>query len=416
MKRLIRAIHVVALAAALTMPIALAGDLEVDGKLISTASTGSPIEVSSSQLVTGLNADLLDGLSASDLAPSVHNLIVAAKSGGQFSSIQAAIDSITDAAEDNRYLVWIGPGIYDEEVNVGSQWIALEGAGRHSTIVRSDGNPGTIIGASIVRDLTVEASGDGDAVRGIWVCPTCQADLSHLTVDVTTSTPTPGIEVGASGILCAPCVSLDISHSAVSVASTNANGFNFGIYGAATSSLSLSHVETTAYQGLSANAVIASADGIGLEAHEPALFIESLEAHAWDGSSENVGAYLQGDVSNKPPLRISRTTATAKGSSPTGLTVEYGEATLDNVVARAENGASQLASLFHDGNFEVFQSRFVSPSPAGFGLGMAISASATATLSLAYSQIVGSIDSNASGQFTCYGIYDGAFSDFTCPP
>ena len=51
----------------LTTVTAVAANLRVDGKLISTASTGAPIEVASETLVEHLNADLVDGLHAEDL-------------------------------------------------------------------------------------------------------------------------------------------------------------------------------------------------------------------------------------------------------------------------------------------------------------------------------------------------------------
>lgn len=47
-------------------------------------------------------------------APFPSNVIIAAKGGGHFISVQAAINSITDASDSNRYLIWIGPGTYNE--------------------------------------------------------------------------------------------------------------------------------------------------------------------------------------------------------------------------------------------------------------------------------------------------------------
>ena len=49
---------------------ALAGNVEVDGQFVSTAPSGPPMEVSSSDLVTGFNADKLDGMDAAAFATS----------------------------------------------------------------------------------------------------------------------------------------------------------------------------------------------------------------------------------------------------------------------------------------------------------------------------------------------------------
>ncbi|MDX1631879.1 MAG: hypothetical protein R3234_08455, partial [Thermoanaerobaculia bacterium] len=64
-----------ALAVGLLGPVASqAGDLEVDedlragGQLISTATSGPPLAVSSTDWVEGLDADRLDGFQASDFA------------------------------------------------------------------------------------------------------------------------------------------------------------------------------------------------------------------------------------------------------------------------------------------------------------------------------------------------------------
>lgn len=47
--------------------VASAGDIETDGKVVSTATSGPPLAVSSMEMVDNLNADQLDGLEGSDL-------------------------------------------------------------------------------------------------------------------------------------------------------------------------------------------------------------------------------------------------------------------------------------------------------------------------------------------------------------
>ncbi len=48
----------------------IAGDLRVDGKLVSEAASGPPLEVASSERVDNLNADRLDGFDAAAFAPA----------------------------------------------------------------------------------------------------------------------------------------------------------------------------------------------------------------------------------------------------------------------------------------------------------------------------------------------------------
>lgn len=57
-----------AIAAISSIGLAVAGDITVEGKLTSTTTTGPPLQVSSSDVVTNLNADLLDGADASNFA------------------------------------------------------------------------------------------------------------------------------------------------------------------------------------------------------------------------------------------------------------------------------------------------------------------------------------------------------------
>ena len=99
------------------------------------------------------------------------NVIVVAKSGGDFTSIQAALDSITDASDTNRYLVWVAPGVYNERVTM-KPYVDIEGAGEQVTRITYGGssNPdtGTVVGANDaeLRFLTVENTGGGSLRYG----------------------------------------------------------------------------------------------------------------------------------------------------------------------------------------------------------------------------------------------------------
>jgi pectin methylesterase-like acyl-CoA thioesterase len=79
------------------------------------------------------------------------NVVVVARSGGDFTSVQEALNSITDNSPTNRYLVWVAPGIYTETATMKS-FVDFEGAGELVTKITymgsASGHPGTVVGAS----------------------------------------------------------------------------------------------------------------------------------------------------------------------------------------------------------------------------------------------------------------------------
>lgn len=79
--------------------------------------------------------------------------------GEMFSSIQGAINSVRDAAEDNQYLLLISGGDYNESLQL-SSWIHLWGTGDVRLITASD-------------EIAITVTGGGDTwMFGVRVLPT----------------------------------------------------------------------------------------------------------------------------------------------------------------------------------------------------------------------------------------------------
>lgn len=105
------------------------------------------------------------------------NVIVVAKSGGDFADPIAAIDSITDASASNPYLVKIMPGIYDLGTNIirMKSFVDIEGSGSRVTkIVGSMDRDGLgLILAQYcmcgIKGITIENIAAGNYAIGIFV-------------------------------------------------------------------------------------------------------------------------------------------------------------------------------------------------------------------------------------------------------
>jgi hypothetical protein len=185
-----------------------------------TASSVSELQTVDTDLSTRIDAVeasssvLDDRLGAVEEETRIQNIIRVATSGGDFSSLNDAIASISDASLINPYVVQVGPGLFtvNAVVTLGSG-VHLRGAGKDATIIR-----GNITGDGIGTALGVVRLSDGSSISHLTVENTAQSGFfSGIRVlDISESAPTaipsidtriedvavliPGFGTSASGI------------------------------------------------------------------------------------------------------------------------------------------------------------------------------------------------------------------------
>jgi len=109
-------------------------------------------------------------------------------------SIQEAIDSITDASAEKKYIVKVGPGLYNERVKMRDH-IDLKGSGINKTKITHEGvdffDLQTICHANNVKisDMTIEATGFGIGIGDFncWKGDGNTFDVENCHIDATSS-------------------------------------------------------------------------------------------------------------------------------------------------------------------------------------------------------------------------------------
>ena len=233
-----------------------------------------------------VNADMLDGQHAGELRVNYENVIIVAKSGGDFSSVQEAIDSITGAASDNPYLVWVAPGEYSEAVTM-KPYVHLQGAGQEATIITSTSSNGslpptqaTLVLASDISlsDLVIENSGVGN--RNVALL--ASGDVTRtLVADVSVRAHGSGsynyaIFLTGSGT--------DVKLQQLTALSENGSNENYGLYNFDGAAANLFGCSFTGRGG-------SHAYGINNSYPSTTLKATSVTALGEDGSSSNYGLY-----------------------------------------------------------------------------------------------------------------------------
>jgi hypothetical protein len=169
------------------------------------------------------------------------NVLVVAKSGGDFTSVQAALSSITDNSGSNRYLVWVAPGTYSETVTM-KQWVDIEGAGERQTTIIAPGSVtdtvATVIGANSAELRSLRVANTGGAAYSIGIRNyTASPSLRNLTVTAGGGTSR------NIGVYNHSFTSPKMAEMTIDVDGPD-NSYNYGVYNHHYSFPTMSHVKS----------------------------------------------------------------------------------------------------------------------------------------------------------------------------
>lgn len=107
--------------------------------------------------------------SFADRVQPIANVVVVAKSGGDYTTISAALAAITTASASNPYVIRVAPGVYLEPGGIDLKpYVDIEGSGEGVTILRAFGS-----------DTDPSVDGSSATMRALGVTP---AEVRFLTV------------------------------------------------------------------------------------------------------------------------------------------------------------------------------------------------------------------------------------------
>jgi pectin methylesterase-like acyl-CoA thioesterase len=278
-----------------------------------------------------------------------------ANSGGQFTSVSAALASITDNGPAHRYAIKVAPGTYTEVASVVlKSYVDIEGSGQDLTTITcacgsntspaADGSstvlqvtgPGVRVG---IRGLTITNIGSSLAYSaGIVTRTTDPGDVSldALTITASGGTSNYGIYNDSS------------SSSMTNVTVTATGGTNsVGIHNSS-SSPTMTNVTTTATGGTTTNSGI-----FNVSSSSPT--ITNVTATATGGTT-NYGI-LNGS-SSSPTMTNTTVTATGGGNS-VGIYNSSSSPTMTNVTVTASGGTTTNYGVHLDGGFALIRDSFL---------------------------------------------------------
>lgn len=273
----------------------------------------------------------------------MENVIWVSKSGGDFSSIEYALSTITDASETNPYLIRVGPGVFDEGAYNAKDHVYLKGSGRGVTVMRGQDSFAVIRGGmnTGLSDVSIETYSVNGSSVGVELDSIGGGKVSISNIDVSASggDDTKGLWIYDP---------IDLSGVTISNSSFFASGDYLSI-GISIEGFSGNDINLT-LEDVSATAEGGSYQARGIYARMVNdMTWQGVTAHASGSSGANQGVFLDGQTSvNASDLEA---TATGSGDSQNiGLFV-LGRLNAEKqprfvgLISKAQGGATAQAAL-----------------------------------------------------------------------
>jgi hypothetical protein len=275
--------------------------------------------------LTGVPAGFADGV---DNGSAYANVKVVAKSGGDFTTISAALTSITDNSPTSHYLVYVAPGTYSETVTM-KPFVDIEGAGELTTKITSTGselnNTGTVVAANYAELRLLTAENTGGLMYAIAIYDYMRAPrLTHVTASALGGTFNYGVYDYASSPTMQNVT-----------AGASGENENYGVFNYASSSPTMTNVTASAFGGTDLNY------GVYNNSSSPAMAYVTASA---SGGTENYGVY---NNSSSPSMK-NVTASAAGGNTNSGVYNHSSSPAMAGVTAIGSGGTYANNGVVND--------------------------------------------------------------------